>query len=216
MSKPSSPRTRIDLDLSTLDDADRAALFAGIQKVAAGASLAQIPSIQASLTALDAKAAALDDGNGAVAADRQQLQRDITVRDLARVAFDAEVSTLRALVANNATSPADVTAMGFSILDPASRTRTLPDAPREVVVRFERRTGRARVTVVELSSAPRGAYVAESSPDPIGPSTWSPMVGNGKQRLVTGASGAKVWVRFAQVRYGLQSAWSAPVLVTFP
>jgi hypothetical protein len=38
--------------------------------------------------------------------------------------------------------------------------------------------------------------------------------GNGKQRIITGPSGTKVWVRFAQVRYGLQSDWSVPVLVT--
>jgi hypothetical protein len=43
----------------------------------------------------------------------------------------------------------------------------------------------------------------------------SPLPGNGKQRrIITGPIGTKVWVRFARLRYGLQSEWSVPVLVT--
>jgi hypothetical protein len=80
-------------------------------------------------------------------------------------------------------------------------------------VRLEKRPGRARVTVQEPAGV-HGRYLAESSPDPVGPATWSLLPGNGKQRIVTGPSGTKVWVRFAQVRYGLMSDWSVPVLVT--
>ena len=55
------------------------------------------------------------------------------------------------------------------------------------------------------------------STDPIGTGTWSPLPGTGKQRKLAGyASGTKLWVHFATVRYGMQSAWSVPVLVTIP
>jgi hypothetical protein len=213
MSTPIGPRFRISLEISALDDAARASLLAGIQKVAAQSVLAQLPAVATSLAALGTKMAALSSAIGAVAADNKQLKQDITVRDLARAAVDVEFDTLRTLVPNNATVGSDITGMGFTFLDPASMTRTRPDAPSEVLVRLERKPGRARVTVKELAGR-KGHYVAESSPDPIGPATWSPLPGNGKQRIVTGPSGTKVWVRFAQVRYGLQSDWSVPVLVT--
>jgi hypothetical protein len=39
----------------------------------------------------------------------------------------------------------------------------------------------------------------------------------GKQRKLTGyATGTKLWVRFATVRWGMQSDWCTPVLVTIP
>jgi hypothetical protein len=215
MSTPIVPRFRIALEIKTLDDAMRASLVSGIQKVAPQSPLAQIPAVAASLAALGKKATSLATANGAVAADKKQLKQDATVRDIARVALDTEIDTLRTLVANNATNASDITGMGFAPLDPATKTRTKPAAPGEVLVRLAKKAGRARVSVQETGGV-RGHYVAESSPDPIGPATWSPLSGNGKQRLITGPSGTKVWVRFAQVRYGLQSDWSVPVLVTLP
>jgi hypothetical protein len=57
-------------------------------------------------------------------------------------------------------------------------------------------------------------FVAPSSLDGI---NYLPLgVTHGKTRAVTGPSGTKVWVRFARVRGGLQSAWSVPILVTIP
>ena len=62
----------------------------------------------------------------------------------------------------------------------------------------------------------RVTWAVEMSPDPVGPGTWvaAPGVGNG--RTFTGVSGTKVWVRYAMIRGAQQSAWSTPVLVTFP
>ena len=65
--------------------------------------------------------------------------------------------------------------------------------------------------------AGRRQYIAQSSPDPFGPTTWSPLgVSLGKTRVLTGASGTRIWVRFATVRGALQSDWCTPVLVTIP
>jgi hypothetical protein len=208
-------RFHIALDLSTLDDVKRAGLIAGVQKLAPQSTLMQIPAIAASVAALGKKGATLVTSNAAVGADEKQLKADVLTRDVARNAVDVEFVTLRTLVANNATAPSDITSMGFLLSDPASRTRTQPAAPSEILTRFGKAHGKARVTVNETGTT-KGRYVAESSPDPIGPATWSPLPGNGKQRVLTGATGTKVWVRFAQVRYGLQSDWSAPVLVTLP
>ncbi len=56
--------------------------------------------------------------------------------------------------------------------------------------------------------------MAQSSLDGI---TYAQLgVGHGKTRVVTGASGTKVWVRFAMVRGQQVSDWSIAVLVTIP
>lgn len=63
----------------------------------------------------------------------------------------------------------------------------------------------------------RGKYVAEMTTDPAGAGPWTSLPGTGIERKLSGyASGTKLWVRFAAVKYGLQSAWSTPVLVTIP
>jgi hypothetical protein len=55
------------------------------------------------------------------------------------------------------------------------------------------------------------------STDPIGAATWQTLPGTGKQRRLSGyASGTRLWVRFAAVRYGVQGPWCNPVLVTIP
>ncbi len=123
---------------------------------------------------------------------------------------------LKALVVSNATTAADITGMGFTPLEAVKASQTQPDAPTSVLVKIGKVQGKARVSVQETRTT-RGRYVAQGSPDPIGAATWSELPGTGKQRKLSGyPSGTKLWVRFAQVRYGLQSAWSTPVLVTFP
>ncbi len=73
--------------------------------------------------------------------------------------------------------------------------------------------GKNRVSVHETGTT-RHQYVAEQSVDGT---TWTALgTGRGKSRVLTGASGAKIWVRFAMVRSGMQSDWCTPVLVTIP
>ncbi len=209
-------RARIALNVSTLSDADIAEAIAGIQKVAPQSALMQNAAVAASYSALGTKGVTLASLVTTVATDRAQLKLDESARVKARTAAQGELESLRALVVNQATSASDVTSMGFTPLIPVPRTRTVPDAPAVVLVRPEKMHGRARATVQETGST-HGQYVAESTPDPISPtSIWSSLPGNGKQRIIAGATGSKVWVRFAQVRYGLQSDWSTPVLVTLP
>lgn len=91
-----------------------------------------------------------------------------------------------------------------------------PEIPQSLDVKIPKTAkGRARVSVHETGDT-HGRYVAESSPDPVGPTTRSPLPGTGKSRTLTGPSGTKVWVRFARVRGQMQSDWSTPVLVTLP
>ena len=86
--------------------------------------------------------------------------------------------------------------------------------PTQIDTRFPKvGHGKATVSVHETGTT-RHQYAAEQSLDGI---TWTQLgVSHGKTRVVTGASGTKVWVRFAMVRGTLQSDWSAAAIITLP
>jgi hypothetical protein len=207
-------RFHIALDMSHMNDAEIASTVAGIQKVAPSSALLQDAGIAASYKALGTKATTLTSRIAALAADQAQVKLDETALLTARTDIEGELGSLRGLVVNAATSPADITGMGFVQMIRAGQTRTVPMPPAQLITRLGKVHGRARVTV---SGVKTGNFVAESTPDPlVATSVWSSLPGNGRQRTLTGATGSKLWVRFAQVRYGLQSDWSTPVLVTLP
>jgi hypothetical protein len=82
-------------------------------------------------------------------------------------------------------------------------------------VKIGRAHGKARVVVQGRGYL--GSFVAEASPYVIGAGTWAPLPGRGKERKLAGyPSGTQLWVHFAAVRFGLQSDWCTPVLVTIP
>ena len=208
-------RWRAALNLRLLNDTKRTALLAAIQKVAQQSPLIQNPTIAASYASLSTKGATFVTSVANASASEQQWKADAAVRDVARVAFDLEVTNFKTLVENNATSAADLTGMGLTELVVTRSAKTMPDAPAAVLVRPGKEHGKARVAVDGKGYL--GSFVAQVSPDPIGPSTWTPLPGTGKSRNLSGyASGTKLWVQFAQVRWGLQSPWSAPVMVIIP
>jgi hypothetical protein len=217
MSKQALNRFRISLAVTSMSDADRLALIAGIEKVAPASTLMKVPAIAASYGALLTKGTALQSNNALVAADQQQLRQDETTRDLSRSAADVELITLKTLVAQNATSSSDVAAMGFKELQPvAATTQAPPDVPGPIVVKIGKTSGKARVGIGSPGRL-LGSTTAQMSPDPIGPTTWTLMPGAGKERKISGQpSGTRLWVRFAAVKYGQQSGWSTPVLVIIP
>ena len=203
-------RWRAALDTKAMDDLAKGNLATTIGKMSQTSTLIAIPAIAACVAAITTKAAALKTSNEAVDLDEKKLKTDITARDTARVALDTELVSLKSLVVNHATSAGDVTGMGFQLID-NTVSRLKPDAPT-VIVKPGKQHGKARVAV---AGKVRGHFVAEMASAPNGP--YSSLPGNGKERKLSGlASGTKLWVHFAQVRYGLQSDWSTPALVTIP
>jgi hypothetical protein len=198
-----------------MNDAERETTLTGIQKVGPQATLIQVPSIAASFAALGTKGAAFATAVSAAASNEALYRASIDTRDSARFALDLELDTYRTLVENNATSAGDVTAMGLTLLTVATASRLPPDPPAALLVKIGKVHGKARVVVAGKGYL--GTFAAQVSTDPIGPSTWSPLPGTGKQRQLAGyASGTKLWVQFATLRFGMQSPWCTPVLVTIP
>jgi hypothetical protein len=210
-----SSRFRAALNVRLLDDAKRMNVLSGIQKVAPQNPLFQNATIAASYAALSAKGATFTTSIANAAASEAQFKLSNGARDLARTGFDLELTNFNTLVENNATSEADLTSMGLVPLSVTRSAKTMPGAPEAVLVRPGHEHGKARVAV--QGKGRLGNFVAQVSPDPIGPSTWTSLPGTGKSRDLSGyASGTKLWVQFAQVRWGLQGPWSTPVMVIIP
>jgi hypothetical protein len=209
-------RFHIGLGLKLLTDAGRTETLTAITQLAPTSQIyIGSPAIQTSFTSLVKKGAVLKVNNDAVATDKQKLKSDTTAETAARTDFDGELLTLATLTETNAKAATDVTAMGFKLRGPAPPK--LPPAPPDSIdVKLPKRGhGKLTVSAHETGTA-RRHYVAEWSPDPIGPNTWSPLVGTGKSRTVTGASGTHVWVRYATIRGQVQSEWGTATLVTIP
>jgi hypothetical protein len=153
-------RFRIALNVSLMNDLDRLALIAGIQKGGATSSLMQVPAIAASYAAVVKKGAALKANNDLVAADQQQLKLDETSRDASRADADAEIVALKTLVAHNATSAADVASMGFKELVRSRRRRRTSPASQG---RSSRRSARRRG---ERASRSASADACSGRPSP--------------------------------------------------
>jgi hypothetical protein len=217
MSNQPLSRFRIALNVSLMNDLERLGVINGIQKVAATSTLMQVPAIAASYNSLVAKGTTLQTDNALVAADLQQLEHDETARNTARAAVNLELVTLKALVTQNAQAATDISGMGFhELVTVAATTQAPPDVPGPIVVKLGKTAGKARVAIGQPGRFP-GGTLAEVSTDPIGPTTWTVMPGSGKERKISGyASGTRLWVRFAAVKYGQQSAWSTPVMLTIP
>jgi hypothetical protein len=210
-------RQHVLLTLNTLTDAERQNLLAGVQQMAPSSPLyAGSPAIQASYAALVKKGAALTQAGSTVAADKQRLKADLGVELVTRTDFDVELRTLATLTEAGAKTPSDVTSMGFHDRPPTATAKLPPAVPTTIDVKIPVRERGLVRAVAMYNGTGRPHFVAQWSPDPVGPATWALLVGAGKTRVVAGASGAKVWVRFASVRGSLQSDWCTPVLVTIP
>jgi hypothetical protein len=212
------PRFRVELDFAGLKDADRHTMAAAIGTAAATSPLcAANATMAASAAAIVKKDGALAQVNTTVVNDKQKLRTDLVTEASARGDFDGEVRTYVALTQGDAKSPGDIHNNGLVALVRTPATQVPPAAPAQIDVIIPKRGHGRAIASVHETGTERAKYAAQSSLDPFGPTTWSQLgTGMGKTRTVTGASGTKVWVRFATVRGQLQSDWSVPVLITIP
>lgn len=209
-------RIRIALNLASMTDAELLKLVVAIVAMAPTSALMGIPAIAASVAAVTAKGATFKSAEDAVTADEEKLRNDRIALLTARGAIENEVTSLAGLVGANATTPAQVTGMAFTQRAKRVVATAPPAVPEAINVVLPKKVrGHAKVSVDETGTT-KGRYAAQSSPDPVGATTWTALAGTGRSRTITGASGTKVWVRFARVRGQLQSDWSTPVLVTIP
>lgn len=218
MSIPVIPRQHSGLTFAGFTDKHRHDLVAGIKQSSTTSQLVLAnQGMQTSLAALLLKDTALAQASGTVLIDRAKLSTDLTAEVQSRSNLDGEIRAFATLAEGGAKTQADLTGAGLPGHAKTPKATLPPDVPEAIDTRVPvRGHGRATVSAHETGKV-RHKYVAEWSPEIVTASSWAPLgIGNGKTRVVTGASGTKVWVRFARVRGQLQSGWCTPVLVTIP
>jgi hypothetical protein len=203
------------MDTRTMTDALRAQKLGALEQMAPQSLLIKVPSIAASYAAIVVKGGTLATSVASAATLEKQYKAALAVLELDRSAFDLEYDTLGTAVGNNAASAADVTGMSFTVLDVVRSSKTVPSAPAALDVKLGQVHGKARVAVAGKGYL--GTFAAQAAFDPLGATpAWFVLPGSGKQRSLAYPTGTRVWVQFAQVRYGLQGPWSVAVLVTMP
>jgi hypothetical protein len=209
------PRFLAALDVHTLDDGRLHQLVGDVALAAKTSPLVLAsPTMQACIAELVVEDGSLGAANKTVAGDRAKLRADIAAQAVVRSSTLGVLYTLASLIAQVATSPADVQGMGLPAQPSRSPRNQVPPVPASIDDKPPR-TGHGKTTVSVHETGPiHYRYAAEQSLDGI---TWAQLgVGRGKTRVVRGASGTQVWVRFATVRGQRQSDWCTPVLVTIP
>ena len=129
------PRYIAALDITKLKDNDLQNLVGDVKLAAATSPVvAGSPPMQASVTALVAKAGNLAQANQAVADDRQKLRLDTAAEAQHRNDVHGELRTYAALTASVAKSPADVHSAGLPAQVPRPPVNRPPTVP-ELMVR---------------------------------------------------------------------------------
>lgn len=215
MKKYTLKRWHLDLAMSEITDAKRDDLLAAIDGAAPNSSLIQgNPAMKASVAVLATKGAAYKSDRDKVSNAQQALTIAYDASNESRAAVDLELLTLGSLVATNAKTTADITGAGFTEKVPKAPPPFEP--PPSLDIKFPKRKKGEFTATPHVPTEDRSHWVVETSPDPIGPSSWTVAYGSGRSRVITGPSGSKVWIRYAMVRGGQISAWGTPVLVNIP
>jgi hypothetical protein len=185
-------------------------------KVGSQSPLFTNAAVAAGIAAITTKVATYTASCQTVKNAAQQLVDDKAARDADRASLEKEICAYGATACNVAADDAGLASLGITPRPPVVIPKVAPAAPASFKTRPPRYLkGYVDVSVNEPAGT-RGRYAAQWSPDPVGTGTWTELPGTGKSRRVTGASGSKVWVRFARVRGQVQSEWSAPQLVVIP
>jgi hypothetical protein len=215
MTRPLVPRFLAALDPSQLTDAEVHELVGQITTASKTSTLVlNNPPMAASVAALGTKEATLATSNTAVANDKVKLKTDLGTEALARADVEGELRTYVTFASNFAKSPADLQGAGVAQRAARPAKGSVPPVPGAIDSKIPVKGHGKLVVAVHETGSTHYHYVAEQSPDGT---TWSALgVGRGKTRTLTGASGTKVWVRFATVRGQVQSDWNTATLVTIP
>ena len=207
----------VQLNLSMKTETELLDLTTSIMTMAPKSQMYSNQSIAAGVSGIGDKVKAFKASRDGVTQAKKTLATARTTRDICREALVSEVNAFAGVAENVAKIPSDLTDLALTLRGPVVIATLAPEVPQSVSTKLPKRArGYATVSVDEPTGT-RGSYNAECCADPIvGTGTWSPLAGTGKSRRVTGAPGAKVWVRFQRVRGHQVSDWCTPILVTIP
>jgi hypothetical protein len=204
------------MPLSTMKESELSDYAVAIVKISSQSPLFTNPVIAAAVNAITAKQATYAASLLAVKNTAKQLVDDKATRDADRASLETEITAFGGAACNIAPDDAGLASLGITPRPLVVIPKLSPAVPTSFKLRPPKHLKGYLDISVDEPAGTRGKYAAQWSPDPVGAGTWSDLPGTGKSRRVTGASGTKVWVRFARVRGQSQSDWSAPQLVVIP
>jgi hypothetical protein len=171
--------------------------------------------MQSSVTSLGTKASAFKASRATAATSQAKADADAATADTDRRAVDAELLSYVSLALATAKTPADLTGSGVNERPPPPAQPPFAP-PDQIDILFPKQVKGKFKTSPHGFANRKLTWVVQMTSDPAGTGGWTDVYGSGNTRTITGASGSKVWVRYAMLRRGQQSAWSTPVLVTIP
>ena len=210
-------RFHVELALASIetDIAGRETLVNNIGRLAPQSPIYVIPAVPTAVANLGATFVVYKAKVATAATSAKQHALDVAALNDARNANDKALLLVKALTEAGAQSATEIESMAFTA---RSERRPPPPPlvpPASIDIQMGKKGGKVKVAAHEIGKTKR-RYAAQTSPDPIGPTTWTTVPGAGKSRWLAGRSGTSVWVRFALMHGQLQSDWSTAVLVTFP
>jgi hypothetical protein len=128
----------------------------------------------------------------------------------AQAQFDKDLLCLKSAAEAKCGSEEELKELGFNRKPPKAAPAALA-APELIITKMGKVKGSMMIHAKRVGRI--STYIAEISPDPIGPGSWQPIPGTGVRRTLTGyQSGAHYWVRFRAVSAKEESAWSEPAI----
>jgi hypothetical protein len=212
----SAPKLHALMGLSKMKEAALQDFASSLVKVGSQSPLFANTAIAASIAAITTKVATYKASSQAAKDTATQLVDDKATREADRASLEQEISAYGGTACNVAADDASLASLGITPRPQVVIPKLAPAVPASFKTRMPKNLKGYFDISVEEPAGTRGKYAAQWSPDPVGTGTWADLPGTGKSRRVTGASGTKVWVRFARVRGQSQSEWSAPQLVLIP
>jgi hypothetical protein len=139
-----------------------------------------------------------------------QLAQARADRDQAQLAAEDAHGAAAKAVEKVSVTPADVQSYGFASLDVVKTGLVLPVA---ILVAFNHTTKTIDVRVKYPPGIHGKRCILEISPDPVGPTTYHRLDGDGLRRALTGFAPGTYWIHAATSAAGGRSDWFGPVAV---
>ena len=205
-------KKRIDrIDRSTDKGSQQAPIDRGIQLKKAVSTSTLCQNVPEVMNACNAVIKASDDyataQADAVAADAAAATAR-SVRDDKQATFDAENAICITTVERHAKSPADIQGLSYTLLIP-NKNGLLPMLG--MTGKYDRATGLIELFVQHPAGITR--CLLQGSPDPITPTSFQRIPGDGLRRKLAGYPPGTHWFRAANVRARGETEFTTPISV---
>jgi hypothetical protein len=202
-------KDRINRSVDTQSIQTRIDRGAQIGKASATSALYQnVAAVKSACDAVVAAGKDLGDADVTATAADQAAATARSARDTKLGTFDTANAICVATVEHHAATPEEIQGAGFVLLIPNNNGLAMLDG---VKAAFDAALGVIDIEVLHPAGVTR--CLLEFSPDPVTPTSWQRVAGDGLRRKLSGFAPGTYWFRAATVRASAQSAFTTPIAV---